>query len=87
MKLIAALNSINSQVWAFLVIVTGGGFVLGFHKAGIAIDIAAGVIGAGVQMFTSSNKNVPPPDHVPEPLPPVSTLNGLPVAPPPAPTS
>ena len=44
MKLIAALNSINSQVWAFLVIVTGGGFVLGFHKAGIAIDIAAGDI-------------------------------------------
>ena len=87
MKFIAALNSINSQVWAFLVILSGGAFVIFFHKSGIDVGIAAGVMGAGVQMFTSSNKNVPPADHVPEPLPPVSTLNGLPVAPPPAPTS
>ncbi len=53
-KLVSALNSINSQVWAFLVIGTGGAFVLAFHKAGIDIGIAAGVMGAGVQMFTSS---------------------------------
>ena len=53
MKFIAALNAINSQVWAFLILVTGVGAVLAFHKAGIAIDIAAGVIGAAVNMFNS----------------------------------
>jgi hypothetical protein len=58
-KLVSALNSINSQVWAFLVIGTGGAFVLAFHKAGIDIGIAAGVMGAGVQMFTSSSKHTP----------------------------
>jgi hypothetical protein len=61
MKFIAALNSINSQVWAFLVILSGGGFVLMFHRSGIDVGIAAGVMGAGVQMFTSSNKGTP--DH------------------------
>jgi hypothetical protein len=61
MKFIAALNAVNSQVWAFLVISIGGAFVLAFHKAGIDVGIAAGIIGAGVNMFTSSNRNTPPP--------------------------
>ena len=71
MKLIAALNSINPQVWAFVLVVIGCTSVVVFHKNGIDIGIAAGIIGAGVQMFTSSSKAQ---DH-PPPLPP------LPVAP------
>jgi len=56
MKFIAALNSINAQVWAFLIMVTGCTSVLVFHKAGIDIGIAAGIIGAGVNMFTGLSK-------------------------------
>jgi hypothetical protein len=67
MKLILALNSINPQVWAFLILLTGCVAVLTFHKAGIDIGIAAGIIGAGVQMFTSSGKAQ---DHPPNPQPP-----------------
>ena len=58
-KLVSALNSINSQVWAFLVILTGGGFTLLFHQHGIDVGIVAGVMGAGVNMFTSSLKHTP----------------------------
>lgn len=50
---IASLNTINSQVWAFLILVTGVITAITFHKAGIAVDIAAGVIGAAVNMFNS----------------------------------
>jgi hypothetical protein len=53
MGLVNALNAISSQVWAFLILVIGGVMVLAFHKSGIAIDIAAGVIGAAVNMFNS----------------------------------
>ena len=60
MKFIAALNAINAQVWAFLILVTGCVAVLLFHKAGIAIDIAAGIIGAGVNMFTGMGKGQSP---------------------------
>lgn len=65
MKLVAALNAINAQVWAFLIVLIGCAAVLSFHKAGVDIGIAAGIIGAGVNMFTSTTKNPapPPPDH------------------------
>jgi hypothetical protein len=53
MGFINALNAVSSQVWAFLILIIGGVMVLAFHKAGIAIDIAAGVIGAAVNMFNS----------------------------------
>jgi hypothetical protein len=53
MKFIAALNAINGQVWAFLILITGCAAVLSFHKAGIDIGIAAGVIGVAGNMFTS----------------------------------
>jgi len=56
MKFVIALNSISPQVWAFLILLTGCAAVLTFHKSGIDIGIAAGIIGAGVQMFTSSSK-------------------------------
>lgn len=60
MKFIAALNAINPQVWAFLILVTGCGSVLIFHRNGIDIGIAAGIIGAGVQMFTTNSKSTTP---------------------------
>ena len=56
MKFVAALNSINAQVWAFLILVIGCAAVLSFHKAGIDIGIAAGIIGAAVNMFTGMTK-------------------------------
>lgn len=49
----SSLNTINSQVWAFLILVSGVATALLFHRAGIAVDIAAGVIGAAVNMFNS----------------------------------
>lgn len=56
MRLVIALNSVNSQVWAFLIVLTGCVFVLAFHRAGIDIGIAAGIIGVGANMFTSANR-------------------------------
>lgn len=61
---IEALNSVNSQVWAFFMLCAGGVMVVVFHRNGIAIDIAAGVIGAAVQLFQTSNK-VQVPDSKP----------------------
>ena len=55
-RFIEALNSINPQVWAFLILLTGCASVLVFHRNGIDIGIAAGIIGAGVQMFTTNSK-------------------------------
>jgi hypothetical protein len=53
---IESINSINSQVWAFLILLTGGAMVVVFHKSGLDIGIAAGVIGAAVQLFQSTTK-------------------------------
>jgi len=83
---IGSLNAINSQVWAFLILASGIAAVLLFHKAGIAIDIAAGVIGAAVNMFNSLIKPQPLPgaqhlevDSTPPAKPIVATLNGQPI--------
>jgi len=57
---IDALNSINSQVWAFLMLVIGLGSAMLFHKIGLDIAIAAGVIGAAVQLFQSTTKTQVP---------------------------
>jgi len=63
--LTTSLNTINSQVWAFLILVCGVSTALLFHKAGIAVDIAAGVIGAAVNMFNSLIKpQAPGSQHV-----------------------
>jgi len=59
-QFIAALNTINSQVWAFLILTTGVTTAILFHRAGIAVDIAAGVIGAAVNMFNSLIKPTAP---------------------------
>ena len=44
MKFIATLNSINPQVWAFLILLTGCIAVLTFHKAGIDIGIGIALL-------------------------------------------
>jgi len=83
---ITSLNTVNSQVWAFLVLVAGGTMAVVFKRAGIAIDIAAGVIGVAANMFSSLVKPVTPgsqhveidssatPPAVPPTLP---ALNGI----------
>lgn len=61
-RLVAALNSITTQAWAFLMLVVGVLAVLLFHRFGIAVDSAAAVMGAAVNMFTGLvNKGQPGP--------------------------
>jgi TRAP-type mannitol/chloroaromatic compound transport system permease large subunit len=67
MKLVNALNAINSQVWAFLMLASGIFAVWLFHKYGIEIGIAAGIIGAGTNMFNQIFKTTPPPPNPPPP--------------------
>lgn len=55
-SLIDSLNSINSQVWAFLILLSGGVMVVVFKRNGLDVGIAAGVIGAAVQLFQSTTK-------------------------------
>ncbi len=57
----ASLNTLNAQSWAFLILVIGVITALAFNRAGIANEIAAGIIGAAINMFTSQNKGTPPP--------------------------
>jgi hypothetical protein len=59
MKLIAALNSLNTPWIAIVVIVIGMGFDIACKHNGIAPDAATGVIGAGIGLLTGqalSNK-------------------------------
>ena len=58
-RLVAALNSITTQAWAYLILLTGIASALLFHRAGIAVDIAAGVIGTAINMFTAQAKASP----------------------------
>lgn len=50
-------TSLSDQSWSWLFVVTGGLMVLIFKHFGVDTGIAAGVIGAGLQSFTSSYKN------------------------------
>lgn len=59
-QFLATLNTINSQVWAAIILWTGIVTALLFHRAGIAVDIAAGVVGAAVNMFNSLIKPAAP---------------------------
>ena len=69
-RLVAAINGITTQVWAFFILVTGVVAVILFHREGIAIDIAAGIIGAGVNMFTGQAKGtIPTPPGQPADFP------------------
>ena len=52
MKLIAALNSLNTPWIAILVIVLGMGYAVVSHVYGLSGDGASGVIGAGIGLLT-----------------------------------
>lgn len=56
-KFVTALNSVAPPVWAFAILLVGCAAVLMFHKAGVDIGIAAGIIGAAVNMFTGFGKD------------------------------
>ncbi len=100
MGLVNALNAVSSQVWAFFILIVGGLMVVIFHRQGIAIDIAAGVIGAAVNMFNSLIKPQQPgsshlevnttttPPGAPSNITvtaPAGTIGGVPIVAPPAP--
>lgn len=64
-QLVGALNSLSPQGWAFLILIIGVCAAILFNRAGIAVDIAAGIIGAGINMFTS--QRTPPSGPLPGP--------------------
>jgi len=70
MRFVQAVNSLGPQVWAFLILIVGCAAVLSFHKAGIDIGIAAGIIGAAVNMFTGIARAVEHPSTPAEPAQP-----------------
>lgn len=53
MGFVTAINALTSQAWAFLIMLLGVAAAIVFHRIGLAMDIAAGIIGAGVNMFTA----------------------------------
>lgn len=46
----------SDQTWAYLFVLTGTAMVLIFKHFGIDTNLAAGVIGAGLQSYTSASK-------------------------------
>lgn len=52
MKLIAALNSLNTPWIAILVIILGMSYAVVSHVYGLSGDGASGVIGAGIGLLT-----------------------------------
>ncbi len=59
-RIVAALNSITTQAWAFLILLIGVGACVWFHKAGLEIGIAAGIIGTALNMFQGQSKPATP---------------------------
>ena len=53
LRFVTAINALGSQAWAFIMVITGVVTIVICHKSGIEIGIGSGVIGAGVNMFTS----------------------------------
>jgi len=68
LKLVTAINALNSQAWAAFMVVSGVATIVVCHRNGIEIGIGSGIIGAGVNMFTASVKSAQP--TVPEPTVP-----------------
>jgi hypothetical protein len=60
-QLIQLLNSLNPQGWAFLILIIGVTSAVLFNRVGIAAEVAAGIIGAGINMFTGQQRSTPPP--------------------------
>lgn len=58
-RFISAINAIGSQPWAFLLVLLGVISVVVFHRNGLDVAIAAGIIGAGVNMFTGKSPASP----------------------------
>lgn len=48
---------LTDQSWAWVFVLTGCFMVMASHHFNIATDIGAGIIGAGIQAFTSSTKS------------------------------
>ena len=46
----------SDQTWAYLFVLTGAAMVLTFKHFGIDTNLAAGVIGAGLQAYTADFK-------------------------------
>lgn len=64
-RLVAALNSITTQAWAFVILLIGVGSCIWFHRTGLDIGIAAGVIGTALNMFQAQTKNPEPKSPAP----------------------
>jgi len=60
MRFVNAINALNPQFWAFMILITGVFAVWLFHAWGIEIGIAAGIIGVAGNMFNSFLKPAPP---------------------------
>ena len=56
LTLVKAINEITTQVWAFMILCCGILAAVWFHKSGLDVGIAAGIIGAGINMFQSQAK-------------------------------
>jgi hypothetical protein len=87
MKMVAAINSINTPWVAIVVIILGMSFDVVCKKWGIAADAATGVIGAGIGLLTGqalSNRTTvfteQTHDAPPSPVPPIPVV----AAPPPS---
>jgi hypothetical protein len=48
----------SDQTWAYLFVLTGAFMVLTFKHFGIDTNLAAGVIGAGLQAYTAGEKTL-----------------------------
>ena len=54
---------LTDQTWAFIFVVTGCVMAIVCHHFSIAADIGAGIIGAGINAFTSTTKQQFNVDH------------------------
>lgn len=50
-------TALSDQLWSWIFVLSGAAMVLVFKHFGVDTGIAAGVIGAGLQSFTSAAKN------------------------------
>lgn len=53
-----ATFKMSDQGWAYIFVVTGCSMVIVCHHFSISADIGAGLIGAGINAFTSTEKQL-----------------------------
>lgn len=63
-NLIAAINSIESQPWAFMVLIIGCVFLIACRHYNEDTNIASGIIGCATGMFSSQMKQAINAQHV-----------------------